>query len=273
LLAVVSSEKKFSFIVSNMRKRFGNIVVQAVNECNAQLALECYNDAKNIPQTETCLELKVSGYKLNGPWNNNAYITIAYDMAHKVYLMKELRGNEATRIQTFLTEFEDRRHVNLTSFFVVEAKSKLFMFMPQYLGTLEGIPVDEVDVALGRKIFSQMSSVLSYLHAFKFAHMDVKPSNICLDSNGNFILIDLGSIAKFGSSTETTTVFVPSDLTISNSTNRYASCAKHDWWMLAMTIAEKAYRQPIGYGTFSMSTTELRALLISDLPEISALLL
>lgn len=250
------------------------MVIQAITEQNVDLALECYNDAKSLPHTATVLELKLNGYALNGSWGYNEKITIAYDLRQRIFLMKELMGNEVSRIQDFAREFGANTHDNLTSFTIVVAHARHFMFMPLYVGTLEGVPVESVNIDLGRKIFAQMSSVLTFLHSFKFAHMDVKPSNICLDSEGNLILIDLGSIQKFGSFTETTQVFVPSDLVSTNpsSGNRYSSNAKHDWWMLAMTIADKAYVQPIGYGTFSMSTFDLRRLLESDLPDLLDLL-
>jgi hypothetical protein len=41
---------------------------------------------------------------------------------------------------------------------------------------------------------------------------DLKPSNICVDTDGNFILIDIGSVVKIGSSEEnihTTEYYLP----------------------------------------------------------------
>ena len=41
-----------------------------------------------------------------------------------------------------------------------------------------------------------MNDALTCLHKHEYAHMDVKPSNICINSNGDFVLIDLGSVAS-----------------------------------------------------------------------------
>ena len=60
----------------------------------------------------------------------------------------------------------------------------------------------------------------------------MKLANICV-TDGRFVLIDLGSIVKFGKRSSSTPAYIPSDFT---ETKGSAAC---DWWMLAMTLAEK----------------------------------
>lgn len=44
--------------------------------------------------------------------------------------------------------------------------------------------------------WNQLSQALRLLHAHGYAHMDVKPANICISVEGDFVLIDLGSVAS-----------------------------------------------------------------------------
>jgi serine/threonine protein kinase len=79
--------------------------------------------------------------------------------------------------------------------------------------------------------------------------MDIKPSNICIRENGNFVLIDLGSVVMKGSFSESTVVYVPRDFQPRerlNPNNRYKAGGLNDWLMLGMTIAEKVYDLEIG---------------------------
>lgn len=64
--------------------------------------------------------------------------------------------------------------------------------------------------------------------------MDIKPANICLDGAGEAFLIDFGSVCAFGAHTSSTPAYVPHYVL-----SRRSSAAL-DWWMLAMTLAEKA---------------------------------
>jgi len=72
--------------------------------------------------------------------------------------------------------------------------------------------------------------------------MDIKPANIFIDFNGDFLLGDFGSIRKvdelIGSTTPT---FFPHDMTI----NKYATM-QHDYWMLAMTIKDSISDSEMG---------------------------
>jgi serine/threonine protein kinase len=107
--------------------------------------------------------------------------------------------------------------------------------MPYYSTTLESIgrPLDDTSAV---KLVSQMTIALSILHGKNLAHMDVKPSNIFVDSQGSFFLGDFGSVATIGRvASSTTWAFVPSDVVQSPS---LLASANHDWWMLGMTVTD-----------------------------------
>ena len=71
-------------------------------------------------------------------------------------------------------------------------------------------------------------------------------ANICVDGNGNFILIDFGDTVKIGYKSASTIEYVPSDIDATD----FANIAI-DWWMLAMTVYDRM--QPSGKG---LRTTE-----------------
>jgi serine/threonine protein kinase len=67
------------------------------------------------------------------------------------------------------------------------------------------------------KLYHQMCQALEHFHRQGYLYADLKPSNICIDTDGNFILIDIGSVVKIGSSEEnihTTEYYLPLALKI-----------------------------------------------------------
>lgn len=135
--------------------------------------------------------------------------------------------------------------------------------MPRYVDTLERVPAfsAEDDAEAITTLWRQLSAALEGIHALGFAHMDVKPSSICLDRR-DFIFIDLYSVARFGDPTESTRTYIPSDLRPAAAA-RARSSAAIDWWMLAMTLAEKACGEAgfqVGSGATDWTTDATRAL-------------
>jgi serine/threonine protein kinase len=113
--------------------------------------------------------------------------------------------------------------------------------MPHYPVTLDNFsrPLDKTDSS---KLISQMLTALNFLHNNKLVHMDLKPANIFIDSNGNFFLGDFGSVRKIGDSIGSTTLaFLPSDLKIETNVT-----IQHDYWMLGMTIKDMSSTTIIG---------------------------
>jgi serine/threonine protein kinase len=111
---------------------------------------------------------------------------------------------------------------------------------------------------------TQITDGLASMHGLSFAHMDVKPSNIAITYDGSFVLIDLGSAARFGQFTQTTDAFLPKSLW----RNRYVSRPEHDYWMLAMTLVDKLHEDPIvGRGAKDFDMDEVLQILDEKLAE------
>jgi serine/threonine protein kinase len=123
------------------------------------------------------------------------------------------------------------------------------MIMPYYPSTLEHI--ETLSVEDGLRLFAQIRSAVDFLHALNYNHMDIKPANICVRDTGDFVLVDLGSVALKLDNSESTVVYVPRDFQPRDKrspsiSNRYKAEDVNDWLMLGMTIAEKVYGLEVG---------------------------
>ena len=101
LLGDAKVAKVNSNVVTRMRKRFWNQVVQAVNENNSQLAADVYADTLNLPQTSTENILrKDSGYVLNRQFFCNPDLVICYKDL-KTHLLKISSSANPPNISSF----------------------------------------------------------------------------------------------------------------------------------------------------------------------------
>jgi len=104
------------------------------------------------------------------------------------------------------------------------------------------------------QLWDQIASGLECLHAHNSAHKDVKSDNIRVDSNGQFVLIDMGETVQFGQRSNSTAQFIPTDLD-----GDEPAAPLLDWGMLMMTVYDRMQVQ--GEGICSrerdMSTSDL----------------
>mmetsp|Transcript_28160 Transcript_28160/g.40093 ORF Transcript_28160/g.40093 Transcript_28160/m.40093 type:complete len:146 (-) Transcript_28160:25-462(-) len=142
-------------------------------------------------------------------------------------------------------------HQNIISIHPFEKRSKFFIFMPLHPITLEHLVTLEADVV--RRLWNHLSAGISFLHDLGFAHMDIKPSNILIATNGDFILTDLGSLVPFKNRSASTKAYVPRELWTSPSGP--IAEASVVWWMLAMVIFERACGGDIGRAVVATKKT------------------
>lgn len=263
-------------VVARMRRRFGTEVLMAIYEKKPLLAREIYIRTEALPQTQTELGLSANGYTMNGPWHAGIDTILICYKETRTYLLKLLQEKEYTRAKVLddILGTGDSRdgHPNLISFELQTTQSsKFFMIMPFYITTLESIPT-LTDIISGQRVENQISSAIQFLHDKGFVHMDVKPSNICLNDAGNAILIDLGSMVRRSCYSESTVVYVPPDYqkrsNHNRNSNRYHAEDELDWWMLAMSLAEKIYNIDIGGSANSPTREVLRDLLLENFSEL-----
>jgi len=243
------------------RINYGHVVTLALLERNPAVALGAYEMAKRLPSTATVKVLHSKGYKLGGLLCQGSELVVCYKRL-RVYLLKSLREDEAARVRIFHDAFAGTPVPHVTPYELVDTPGgKHFMIMPKFATALE--PVSYLDPAGVAAIWAHMEEALGCLHAKGFAHADVKPANICVREDGlSFFLIDLGSVAQLGARTSSTLACVPRNIA------RGRASAELDWWMLAVTLAEKAcgadHVLEVGRG-HRASTAELRAHLAAHL--------
>ena len=240
-------------IVKRMRAKFGTQILQAVNERDSDLAKEMYLEAYDLPQTSTEAYLKETfGYELNGMFHSNPHLIVCYKKC-KTFILKILDKRELSRAEAFFKDIradvESKTYCKyITSFDLVPAVSqkreRMAMIMPAQPTILETMPMEDPDDYV--TLITQVCAALEYIHVKGYVYMDMKPSNVCFDAEGNVVLIDLGSVAKIGDNSQCTSVYLPFDLQNSDGSNTYRASVAIDWWMFLVTIAEKKGMITIG---------------------------
>lgn len=254
-------------VVARARRRFSSQIFLAIAEHKVDSAIQVYEQTLALPQTATEAMLNFEGYELNGLWhtgNDNLIICYKDTVPH---LLKALTPKEITRGSALFLVLKENTHVNsyLTSFELRSHDKKSFMIMPYYPSTLES--VKKLSLPSGIRLFHQIGSAVRYLHSLNYNHMDIKPANICLRETGDFVLIDLGSVAMKLEFSESTVVYVPSDFQPRDKrtpNSKYKAVDVNDWLMLGMTIAEKVYGLEVGGRASPPTVAGLTTILETD---------
>lgn len=254
-------------VVARARRRFSSQMFLAIAENKVDSAIQVYKQALALPQTETEAMLKLEGYELNESWHvGNGNLMICYK-GTVTHVLKALTPKEIARCSSLFIALKEQTHVNsyLTPFELRTYDKKSFMIMPFYPSTLESVP--KLSLASGVRLFDQVRSAVDYLHSLNYNHMDIKPANICLRYNGDFVVIDLGSVAMKLDISESTAVYVPRDFQPRDQrtpNSKYKAIGINDWLMLGMTIAEKVYGLEVGGNAPPPTVADLTTILETD---------
>ena len=149
---------------------------------------------------------------------------------------------------SLLKERELKLHPNIISCEALNINDKYFVVMPKYPAALVNLPKFNVETLI--RFWTQISSALIFFHDLGFAHMDVKPANILISTEGDFILADLGCLAPFNEHTGCTKEYLPRELW--KVYGPPPSSDYVDWWMIAMVIYHRACDEKL---TFPVSPT------------------
>ena len=246
-------------ILRRARLRYPWIVTLAILEQNSASALDAYDKTRELPETTTVASLLLDGYVMNGALFPGSELIICYN-GLKSNLLKGLNTAEFNNACAFQEAISGRDVCpNIVDFRLYTRYKKHYMIMPKFETTLE--PFAYLKIVDVRRLWVDISVALEFIHSLGFAYMDVKPANICVKSAESFVLIDLGSIVKFGKESSSTPAYVPCDFG-----NKKAS-ASFDWWMLAMTLAEKVDKNRDLVGREPRSMAELMDFLQNNVEE------
>lgn len=213
-----------------------------------QRAKSLYEETDRLPQTATEEDMRVDGYEINRSLSSsNDSLVICFDDNAVPCVLKTLNETERDRI----IDIPALESTHIIKYKLKQSnRNNQLMIMPLLPATLEHMP--RLSPALSGKLWRHMSEALSCLHSHGFAHMDVKPSNICIDQEGNFILINLGSVARFDRKSSSTRAYIPRGL------NYETARPAVDWWMLAATLSERGRGMPWGSGAANPTKEDLR---------------
>ena len=124
-------------------------------------------------------------------------------VALKIYVkekMKDIQRKKSVRREIKLMKRLD--HPNIAKLYdAIETDTKVILVL-EYVGGgsthgfLKSKPNRQMEEHEAKKIFTQLISALSYLHAKCIAHRDIKLENVMLDTKGNVKLIDLASALR-----------------------------------------------------------------------------
>ena len=237
LLGTAFSDKA---IIRRMYERFSNRIVAldgVEDEALARvLARNIYIDTQRLPSTTTSEHFSAEGYQLDGHLHEGSNLVLCFK-GLAVHLLKPLDKAEYERakaLQDRQSAAELPECAHIVPFELRKERDKFFMIMPKLVITVE--PIMWLAPEHADRLVTQLAEALSYLHALGFAHADVKPANVCLRDPETFVLIDIGSVARFGDHACSTRAYVPSDLPGDSELRCTASL---DWWMLDMMLGEK----------------------------------
>jgi serine/threonine protein kinase len=254
-------------VVNRARRRFSSQILLAIAEKKVESAIQVYEQTQALPQTETEQLLSIEGYQMNGPWQSgNINLIICYK-GTVPHLLKALTSKEFSRASSLSVILNESAlmHPCLTTFELRTHNSKTFMIMPYFPSTLESLR--ELSLVDGIRLWNQIRGAVDFLQSLNYSHMDIKPSNICLKENGDFVLIDLGSVARKFDSSESTVPYVPRDFQPRDKhtpNSKYKAVGINDWLMLGMTIAEKVYGLVVGGTAPPPTVAELITILKPD---------
>jgi serine/threonine protein kinase len=224
-------------VLAKMIDAYGAQVAYAVGARQVEVLEKYYVKASKIPKTTTMQSFGYSGYIINGPLHGNESLIICFDTNAKPNLLKRLYNEEEiSRVRKFSDTAFNCEHVTRFTF-TQSCTGDAVMMMPMYPATLHSLDISTRTGSIVGKLITHISVALDALHAIGFCHMDIKPSNIAIDYEGNLVLIDLGSVAQTGEPTESTELFLPVE--DRGTSGRYVATEKRDWQMLSLTVYSK----------------------------------
>jgi hypothetical protein len=252
-------------VVARMQQRYAAEVNNALRTNDFEHLRTIYERSAALPYTTTAAELSAAGtgFVLDGVlFSGNESLNVCFKEGVP-HVLKVCTHTEYVRANEWMKACEDRvacpHIIGLETYCKGrDAGSKYFVFMRLHPITLEALPAMSATVLL--RFFTQMSAALEFIHDTGFAHMDFKPSNILITSDGDFILADLGSIARVGSRSESTRVYLPREM-CSRDVARPIASAIVDWWMMAVTMCEKVCGYDAGHGAESARESDIRSML------------
>jgi serine/threonine protein kinase len=143
------------------------------------------------------------------------------------------------------TSITDVRKQNLVHLEIIEfsnlpprhASQNCALKMPRYTSTLQSCAQDPELGTLFEHVALSVFDGLCAMHTTEYCHLDVKPGNIFIDSNGGVFLGDFDAALIVGQAVDRTTpTFLPRELAILKAKGLLIASPVIDFGMLACTL-------------------------------------
>ena len=255
---------------------------------DSQDALEMYQDAQRTFGTSTKNNIIAThgDLKINGefeiPQESSSVFYLSWAAGVPCILKFPDSATLARHESNVYTQITDPRKRNLVDLELVEfsnlpprhASQNCALKMPRYTSTLQSC-------AQGRElsILYQRAAIAVYdglcaMHTAGYCHLDVKPGNIFIDSNGGVFLGDFDAALKVSQTVNRTTpTFLPREMAVLQARGLLVAESAVDFGMLACTLM---YMLDVDYHS-SPSVPELdrqiQSLNLNGFEELSRILL
>lgn len=234
---LVSSKLRFppdQSILQRMKYHFTAQCTYVVQTNDADMAKGIYDLASQLPSTATNAALTIDGINIVDRCTKSERVVIMF--GHRgldaIALKRMFNRDEVERLQHLSTL--NLSHRSIISFQLIQNAS--FLCMPRIHSDL--VELKPLGTDRQEKLYDDLVSALRYLHELKISHMDIKPSNIGLDTHShNFVLYDIGNAVPFDVCTDVTELFVPSDFSINH--GQMAGSPQVDFWLLVTSFLSK----------------------------------
>ena len=215
----------------------------------ADEAIEYYYTLRNCPGSTTrgCFLTKTS-YVLDGDVENMpAGMIYAFDNKGKRFIFKPLQGilspPELQSERNAAKKMNEGPHLVRTEYLEARMDSgEAFggLLMAEYARSLR--EMERFSPQLGEDVLLNfahaMIEAVNYIHSLDLVHMDIKQSNIFVDSEGNWFLGDFGGCVEVGKKVrECTEVLLPRVGEESSRVVGQLAEWRFDWMMLATVFA------------------------------------
>jgi len=254
LYRLVEKSKRYDIIIQksildDMVEYRADQVVFALQFEDSACAARIYTEVMSFPSNDPKEELAknhiylvvpplIGGGVVHGI-NGTVPITIKF-------LRSEDRTSEIARTLKFIAQ--DFQHPSLIPITVIKCTSSVLIYSMPHLpslatelfSALHAPPVASPEYMdlIASRLVSDVAPALQYLHDRNWVHMDVKLGNMGLNSDGKFILFDVGSASEIGGEpTFVTERYVPAEVClIDNAVLNPAPV--WDWYALATSVMQ-----------------------------------
>lgn len=218
--------------------------VTAIQGGDTGLAAELYRRASAHPDTASTRNFLI-GKDITILEGSGSFATQTVVYGHRNHvpvavkiLSKDVHGKELSRLVHLASK--EISCASIIKFVLLSQDCYHFLVMPRLVSSL--LEINHFFPESQKAFWTGIVAAVEYLHEQGLAHLDIKPANVGVDQDGNFILIDVDNVARLNDVTKVTDEYVPLDFTIRHEGECIAR-ADIDFGLIATTLLAKLKKE------------------------------